>query len=237
METYRLYLESGPKHRKTMVHVLDLLGCSTNGPTTEAAIEATPAAIEAYRRLLKRVGESIDTEAPFQTVVAEHITEGVWIGNGTPYLIYTPELEPISKAEVEMLLNRFHQMRPELAEWAEGQSDKALDSKPSSGRSARAILLHVVTVPGAYLGPVAGGASGFSRINTDLERGLISIADALRKVDTMIAEMALHLTAEQRASVQHGTQVHTARKAFRRMLEHDWEHLMELSRRPEGPKL
>jgi hypothetical protein len=27
-----LYLESGPKRRKTMVHVLDLLGCVAVGP-------------------------------------------------------------------------------------------------------------------------------------------------------------------------------------------------------------
>jgi hypothetical protein len=29
----------------------------------------------------------------------------------------------------------------------------------------------------------------------------------------------------------------TLRKALRRVLEHDWEHLAELSRRPGGPSL
>jgi hypothetical protein len=32
---YDLYLESGPKRKKTMVHVLDLLGCIVHGPTTD----------------------------------------------------------------------------------------------------------------------------------------------------------------------------------------------------------
>ena len=45
MTEYALYLESGPKHKKTMVHVLGLLGCIAQGPTTEAALEAAPQAI------------------------------------------------------------------------------------------------------------------------------------------------------------------------------------------------
>ena len=42
MTTYALYLESGPRRRKTMVHALDLLGCVAVGPTTEDALAATP---------------------------------------------------------------------------------------------------------------------------------------------------------------------------------------------------
>lgn len=56
---YALYLESGPRRRKTMVHVLDLLGCIAQGPTTEAALEATSAAIRAYLRFLQRHGEAV----------------------------------------------------------------------------------------------------------------------------------------------------------------------------------
>ena len=42
MKTYGLHLESGPKRMKTMVHVPELLGCVANGPTTDAALAATP---------------------------------------------------------------------------------------------------------------------------------------------------------------------------------------------------
>jgi hypothetical protein len=37
--------------------------------------------------------------------------------------------------------------------------------------------------------------------------------------------------------IQRPKEIRTLRKALRRMLEHDWEHLVELSRRPGGPKL
>ena len=32
MVEYKLYVESGPKRRKTMVHVFSLLGCVATGP-------------------------------------------------------------------------------------------------------------------------------------------------------------------------------------------------------------
>ena len=54
MQTYKLYLESGPKKKKTMVHVLDLVGCIAKGPTTDEALNRTPEAIRAYLRFLKR---------------------------------------------------------------------------------------------------------------------------------------------------------------------------------------
>ena len=91
MTEYHLYLESGPKRRKTMVHVLDLLGCMANGPTTEAALKATPESISAYLRFLKRLGEKADADAAFTTAIEEHITEGDWLGNGSPYVTYGPD--------------------------------------------------------------------------------------------------------------------------------------------------
>src|SRR5205814_1779243 len=99
MTIYELYLESGPKRRKTMVHVLDLLGCVAVGPTTEAALAATPAAIDAYRRFLARHGGPVDAAAPIETRVVEHITEGDWLGAGSPYIMFGPDRESVTEAE------------------------------------------------------------------------------------------------------------------------------------------
>ena len=62
MTTYALYLESGPQHKKTLAHVLDLLGCVVQGDTTAEAVAAAPDAIRAYRNFLKRHGEKLDEE-------------------------------------------------------------------------------------------------------------------------------------------------------------------------------
>jgi predicted RNase H-like HicB family nuclease len=239
MPTYPLCLESGPKRRKTMVHVLDLLGCVATGPTTEAALESTPEAIRAYLRFLRRHGEAVDPDAPFTTPVAEHITEGEWLGNGSPYLVFAPDLKPVTAEELETFLRRFHGLSEELAAWAAAQTPKQLDAPPEDGgRTARAILLHVLAPVGGVLSAALGGATGFSRVAGAAERGEIPVVDALRLTDAMAAERVRATTPEERALVRRRPkEVRTLRKALRRMLEHDWEHLAELSRRPGGPPL
>jgi predicted RNase H-like HicB family nuclease len=234
---YALYLESGPKRRKTMVHVLDLLGCVAVGPTTAEAIEATPEAIGAYLRFLRRCGENVDPGAPFTTHVEEHITEGIWLGNGDPYISFGPELAPVSKAEIELLTNRLVKLREELAAWAESATPEALETMvPGSSRSSQTILLHVLGPTGAYAAPVLGTISGVSTLHTRAERRQISLAEALRQSTAIVAEKLRVATDEQRTKVvERPKEVRTLRKALRRTLEHDWEHLAELSRRPGGP--
>ncbi len=106
MQTYKLYLESGPKKKKTMVHILDLSGCIAKGPTTDEALARTPDAIRAYLRFLSRHGEAVDRGSEFETLVAEHVTEGQWLGHGDPALVFQPDLEPLTPvvlAQTEIL--------------------------------------------------------------------------------------------------------------------------------------
>ncbi|MGZ3598862.1 MAG: hypothetical protein ACXWQ5_04025 [Ktedonobacterales bacterium] len=234
--TYGLYLESGPKRRKTMVHVLDLLGCVAVGPTTDEALAATPDAIRAFLRFLRRNGEAVDLDTPFETRIVEHITEGGWLGNGSPYITFGPDLEPLSDEEIETHLRRYCWMREELAAWAAMQSDAQLDAPPEEhGRTARSVLLH--TLGAVYLAGALGSAPGFSALHGAAERGEISLPDALRRGAAMVRERVSTATPEERAAVrEHPTQgPRTLHRALRRTLEHDWEHRMELSRRPGGP--
>jgi len=233
---YGLYLESGPKRRKTMVHVLDLLGCIANGATTEAALEATPDAIRTYLRFLRQAGEDANPDTSFTTTVAEHITEGMWLGNGSPYITYGPDFAAVTDADIETFTKRLHSLREALAGWAEDQTDEALDA-PADGRTARAILLHVLTTPGAYLSPIIG-APGVSRIGMQCERGEMPLAEGLRQIEAIVSERLRATTPQQRSAVlERGKMLRPLRKAIRRTLEHDWEHLAELSRRPGGPRI
>jgi predicted RNase H-like HicB family nuclease len=236
---YALYLESGPQHRKTMVHVPALLGCVANGPTTDEALAAAPDAIRAFLRFVRRAGEEPDPEAPFNTRVEEHVTEGPWLGNGSPYVTYGPDLEPVAADEMPIFINRLQRLREEIAGWAATQDDAALDATiPGSSRSNRAVLLHVLGPTAAYLSPVLGTIAGVSRLQTAAERGQVDVATALRQATGLVVERLGTVTAEERSRViQRPKDVRTLRKALRRMLEHDWEHLVELSRRPGGPNV
>lgn len=237
---YALYLESGPKRRKTMVHVLDLLGCVAVGPTTDDAVAATPDAIRAYLRFLRRHGEAnADPVAPFETHIAQHIMEGDWLGNGSPYLLFDADLEPVADDELETYIRRAIWFTNALADWAETRSPAELvEASADGGRTACAILRHVLGAQGAYLAAALGGAPGFSALASSVERGERDIADALRQSAEMIAARARAATAEQRAAVRiQPKNSRTFRKGLRRTLEHEWEHLAELARREGGPEL
>jgi predicted RNase H-like HicB family nuclease len=240
MPTYRLYLESGPKHRKTLVHVLDLLGCVATGPTTDDAVAAAPEAIRAYLRFLRRHGASADPEAPIATEVAEHITEGQFLGNGSPTIVFGPDLQPLPDAELDALLERFGWLQDELGAWAAGRTDAELDAPaPGGGRTARAILLHVLAPVGPYLSAALGGAPGFSAVVSAAERGELSFPTAFDRITELAGARARAATPQERSAARRRPtgELRTLRKALRRMLEHDWEHFAELSRRPTGPPL
>ena len=248
MTSYGLYLESGPKRRKTMVHVLDLLGCVAVGPTTEEALAATPDAIVAFRRFLRRheaarsAGQAdgaLDPDEPVETNVVEHVTEGEWLGNGSPYIVFGPDLEPLSEEEVDSLVERFRWLSGELADWARTRTDADLDRKPDGGgRTERAILLHALGTPGPYLAAALGSAPGFGRVSGAAERGEMPIPEAFLRIADLAADRIAQTTPEERRAVRElPAGPRTLRKAVRRMLEHDWEHLVELSRRPGGPRV
>jgi predicted RNase H-like HicB family nuclease len=237
--SYALYLESGPKRKKTMAHALDLLGCVAVGPTTEAALAATPEAIRQYKRFLRRHGEDAgDPDAAVELRVAEHITQGYFLGDGAPYIVFGPDLEPLSDAEIETYVNRCRWLCGELADWAESQTEEQLLASPERGRTAQAILLHVVGSIGACLAAALGSAPGFSALRNATERGERPLGGALRLSAEMVAERVRSVTPQQRIIAREtSTGPRTLAQGVRRVLEHTWEHLAELSRRPGGPPL
>ena len=229
---YDLYLESGPKRKKTMVHVLALLGCIAAGPTTEEALAQTPQAIRAYLRFLQRHGAAVDAEAEVQTRVAEHITEGEWLGNGSPSLTFQPDLEPLTAAEAEELIMRLEWSRAEMLALVSGLSEEQWEAEPQpKGRPIRRMLEHVFGAEYAYM-------LAFGKLEG--VRGPGSV-EQMRK-DELLEWMG-HVRARELARLRslgeqersepfvHWKQTRTARKVLRRMLEHEWEHLVELKER------
>jgi predicted RNase H-like HicB family nuclease len=236
---YDLYLESGPRRRKTMVHVLDLLGCVAVGPTTDEALAATPEAIAAFRRFLNRHGEAIDVDDPFETRIVEHVTEGYFIGNGSPYILFGPDSTPVTEPEIEVFARRIAGLGAEFGEWASAQTDAMLDAKPDSGgREAREMLRHVLAARGAGIATALGSSSGLNRIATAAERGELPLPAAFAESSARMIELVKATTPEQRSTPrQLPSGPIPLQQRLRRILEHDWEHLAELSRRPGGPML
>ena len=236
MNHYDLYLESGPKRRKTMVHVLDLPGCIAQGPTTEAALEATPEAIGVYLRFLGRHGEAVEPDAAFTAVVAEHVTEGGWLGNGDPTPGFTFDFRPLTTDDLAVYLRRLAWLRSDLLALIRDVPRERLMAEPEGGgRSVYRILEHVAESHCVYLRYLVGKVDGLSEGLRAVQSEPEVLTDALTRLWRISAARLEVLTeAERTQRIPHGQVTWTARRALRRMLEHDWEHLLELSRRLKG---
>ncbi len=238
MAVYDLYLESGPKRRKTMVHIPRLLGCVANGPTTEAALDATPEAIRAFRRFLDRSGEIVDEDKAVDLRVVEHITAGQMLGDGSPYISFSCDTGTVTAAEIDLGVQRLAALLRELARWTGTRTGEQLDAEPPTGRTAREILLHVIGAQGPTLSIALGSAKGFGTIHGAAKRGELPIPVALSDTAELTSVLLKETTEEQRSHTRViSSGEYTLRKAVRGSLEHAWEHLAELSRRPEGPRV
>jgi predicted RNase H-like HicB family nuclease len=223
VKTYELYAESGPMMKKTVVHVPSLLGCRARGDTTQEAIDNAPEAIRVFLRFMKRAGEGVEPNAEFKTKLAEHDKSGGFLGSA--YLGSDPE--PMHKRESDLLMKRLEAMHGELRRISAKLTPKQLSAKPTSGRPIGDILRHVCG-EGGYL----RGVSGASRIAGDVEKGRLSAVDALDQLHALEVERLRSMTDDERSAVvMRGQQPWTVRYAVRQMLEHAWEHYVEIAER------
>jgi predicted RNase H-like HicB family nuclease len=232
---YALYLESGPRMKTTMVHVLDLLGCVANGPTTEAALEATPGEVRRYLRFLRDHGEPVDPDAPLEAPIATHVMEGPWIGYGDPAPGFPPDLQPLSRDELATHLRRLRWMGEELAEIARNTPAEVQAAVPEKGRPIAQIIRHVCEAEPSYLqaGRV-GKPEGLRDTLRAIEAGeeMAPLIEGLW--DSVIACFEAASDDQLWAVFQRGQSPYSARRGLRRALEHPWEHLREIQRRLEA---
>jgi predicted RNase H-like HicB family nuclease/uncharacterized damage-inducible protein DinB len=237
MKEYALYVESGPRKRRTMVHVLDLLGCVVRGATTETALEATPDAIHLFLRFLHAHGDKVNPVEPFTTDVVEHIMEGSWIGNGDPMPGFGPDFKELSEDELHVYLKRLGWIEDALLHMAEGLSDDQMTADPGDGsRAIFQILEHAAGAQCGYLTYQVGRVPGLPQALKAVQHGPQRLAESLQSLWSIIHQRLEAMTPEERErQVPHGQVTWTARRCLRRMLEHNWEHLVEISERLDKP--
>jgi uncharacterized damage-inducible protein DinB/predicted RNase H-like HicB family nuclease len=228
MTTYALYLESGPQKKKTLAHVLDLLGCVVQGNTTDDAIAATPDAIAAYRRFLDRHGEKLDARATIETHIAEHNTQGLFSGQA----IWPQDLKPLAPAALTRYLRWLEWSRADLLVLVNGIDEKPLRAKPPRGRALREILLHVLDADKGYVYSLVGTLKTMGEPTNAADRGDLDLRVALTEARAAAIDRLKTLTPAERRNVRKGGQsTYSAHRTIRRMLEHEWEHRSEIAAR------
>ena len=232
---FDVYVETGPKHRKSMAHVLALPGTIASGNTLEEALENTRGAIRERVAFLRRHGEKPRDPEPIELVVAEEDTTTGFIGFAAA--TFKPDLAPVSKAELEGLVRQAEWSRDELLEAARAQRDGLRGTPPGKGRSPADILAHVAGAERAYLNSVVGPVDGLNAAIKAVEANPGDPWDALAHArDLLLARIRGMSDHERTAVFKRGKEQRTARRMMRRTLEHEWEHVLELRSRLPTPK-
>lgn len=228
MAIYDLSLESGPQHKKTLLHVLDLLGCVVQADTTDEAIAAALDAIRAYLRYLGRHGEKVDPDERIETRLAEHNTEGLFSGQA----IWPQDLKPLAPAALARYVRWLGWSRADLLALVKGVDARRLRATPATGRSLRDILLHVLDADKGYVYALVGPLKAMGEPTNAADRGDLDLRIALQEARAAAIDRLKALTPAERATVRKsGQSTYSAHRVIRRMLEHEWEHRREIAAR------
>ncbi len=230
MVDYALYLESGPKHKKTMVHVLDLLGCVVRGATTEEALANTPDGIRAFLQFLQKSGEPVNPTNPFTTHIEVYVSEGSWLGEGDPTPGFGPDFNPLSREDLKRYIKRLKSIHDNLLEMIQSiRFDELYILPPDGHRSIFGILEHTVEGEYAFIRSQIGPDKTILRARKAIERGNPLLAFALMDFWQVITDRLSAFTDIDLArQVRHGQTTWSANRTLRRLLEHTWEHHEEI---------
>jgi len=232
---YELYLESGPRKRTTMVHVLDLLGCIVHDKTTELALDATPGAIRQFLSFLAQHGEGVSPAQEFTTTIQEHVMEGSWLGYGDPTPGFSRDFNPMDASTLEADVRRLRWMKEEIVQMLGQLSHEGLFTEPEHGRTLAAILDHLAESQMVYVRYLVGPPEGAFQALRRMRNGEGDLLEVFSQLFDLHLDRLGSLDEEERqATVPHGQVTWTAYRSLRRSLEHAWEHLCEIEERLAG---
>ena len=232
MKTYYLVPESGPRHMKTYVSMPNLLGCIARGATTDEALANAPDAIREYLRFLKRHGEDVDPDAPFETEILQEIITSTFAGNGSNPL--ESDLEPLSSEEAEQYICRLEWIAADLVELVSELEAETLtrDGSEDSKRPIRKIMHHMIGSERGYVSSRLGSVKGMSAIADAADRDEGDPIEQYARLHALLIPRLRSMTDEEREEPKITEKnIITARRMMRRLLEHGWEHLSEIRRR------
>jgi uncharacterized damage-inducible protein DinB/predicted RNase H-like HicB family nuclease len=229
--TYHLLIESGPQKKRTFATVVNLPGCVFNGPTTGETIAGAEGAIREYLRFLARHGERVDADEVIEVVVDRHTIDSKWVGFG---LEVESDIAPLSREELEQQLQWATWMRDELLEVLDEVSDEEFGRKPAKGRPIRQITEHIFGAEYGYVrrfGKIEG-VKGPGNVETMTRDELMAWMGYVRgcEFDRLRALTDTELSEVDEA----GARVKTVRRYMRHVLDHQWEHLVEIRSRLAG---
>ena len=225
MATYEAYLENSDSGA-CMAHVPDLPGCFVAAADRERALARLPAAIQAYLAHLQTHGESWDMPQSIEVAVVEEKERSGPFHPDDRAALFEHDRRPLSRDEIERYLDLAAYNRADLLALVRGLSNTMLAWRPRpEAMSIGRILAHIGRAELWYISRITEVDASAPDWRELPGRQFLTLAR------DMLVECFRGLSDEQLTAVTHppissgaNREPWTARKALRRMLEHEREH-------------
>jgi predicted RNase H-like HicB family nuclease len=228
MPEYQAFFSIGTKG--VHAHLLDLPGCFARGANFEETLAQVPAAIRAY---FETNGDPPPAVTGFRVIEVLHEGGGPF-DPGDAAALFEAEKRPISPAEVDELLGLAEGNRARLLALAGELPENILDWQASpESFSIRRILRHVGNAEEWYVSRLVDSQGLPPEWENDAEMPLFDFLAMERRT---VFERLRNLSEEHRSGVPNfpahfsanAEEAWTARKALRRLLEHEREHTAQV---------
>ncbi len=230
MPVHDVYVEVGADG-ECMAHVLDLPGCISRGRSQEEALDGVPAAITRYQGWLEQHGERLDSRdiEPITVCVVQTIEGAVPFRHGDRAALFQPDQIPLQPEHIERYFRLSDYARADLLRAARGVPPAILRWKLDAGAmSIQEILRHVGNSEQWYVSRVVPRES----LPPEWEHDHALPLRAFLRMERSTAQHRLHQMGDRErtevafptAWTDHPDEPWTARKALRRMIEHELEH-------------
>lgn len=223
---YHVFLEVGTDGR-AMAHVLQLPGCIAVAEARQEVLAAAPKAVRDYLEWLATHGERVAPDSVEIELGAESRGFGPF-EPGDKAALFSPDREPLRQEEMAALFRWMEYSRDDLLAVIGGVPDQVLGEEYTQGWSIDTILRHIGGAEVWYVTRIdqEWGFEGYEE-----HRGSDTALEWLARTRTAAVARPARLTADERSLVFHPTaytdhpdEAWTARKVFRRFLEHEGEH-------------
>lgn len=226
-----VYLEVD-KSGLCMAHVLDLPGCFVRAANEEAALTALPPAIRAYHDWLVRHGETVPEASPPGSLRLRVVAASRGFGpfrRGDIAALFEPERQPMTRQEMKRYLRLADYTRADLLALVRPLSKALREWRPHpEAMNIRQILRHIGNSEQWYVSRLVDPETLPPQWENDADMPIFKFLAMERST---VVDRLHRLTDEELANVvfpahftDHPDEPWTARKALRRLLEHEREH-------------
>jgi predicted RNase H-like HicB family nuclease/uncharacterized damage-inducible protein DinB len=233
MTVWTVYLEVDADGR-CIGHVAELPGCFAHAERRDDVEQQLPDAIRRFLAWLAARGEPAPQWRDGDEIRVASVNEGFGpFDPGDAAMLLPDEREPLTEDDLERAIRLAGYSRAELLAMVADLDDTLLDWKPPAATmSVREILRHIGNVEEWYLSRLVRPEDLPPEWEHDDQLPIFAFLEMERR--TVIAGFRT-LPQEARGQMfypthwsRHPSEPWTARKALRRLLEHEREHLMQI---------